>query len=118
MSLIDSLTPKNTEEIKPGLFIKKTGRGYRQVNPMAWMGKYRWQEQKKSIFCFRTLFTIALIIFITWGYYSDTKGCVEFQENPCEYLVEINKFCLKPESLGGFEDFEVINDKQEDTFTV
>ncbi|KKL12538.1 hypothetical protein LCGC14_2534780 [marine sediment metagenome] len=60
MSLIDSLTPKDTEEIRPGLFIQKREKGYRVLNPIAWNGKYRWRKQ----FSWRSVFTIAIIIFI------------------------------------------------------
>ena len=117
MSLINVLTPKDTEEIKPGLFVRKVGKDYRSINPIAWNGKFRWKEQMRTVFCFRTIFTIALIIFICWGYYSNTKSCSEFQENPCEHLPRLNKFCLEKTESDTFE-LEVINGKKEDTFTL
>ncbi len=117
MSLVNILTPKDTEEIRPGLFIRKVGDGYRGINPMAWNGKFRWREQMRTIFCFRTIVTMALIIFISWSYYSDTKACSEFQENPCEHLPRLNKFCLEKAESSTFEE-GMINDKREDTFTL
>ena len=94
MSLADSLTPKNTEEIKPGLFIQSYQGGYRQIKPLAWNGEIRWREQIRTIFCFRTIFTIALILFLAWSYYSNTKSCEEFQANPCPYLGDLTDYCF------------------------
>lgn len=78
MSLADSLTPKNTEELKPGLFIQKTKKGYRQIEPMAWKGKLRTKEQLRTIFSLRTLVFIAIISFIAWSYVNDTRQLTEF----------------------------------------
>ncbi len=93
MSLIDSLTPKNTEEIKPGLFIQKTPRGYRQINPMAWNGEFRTKEQLRTIINFKSIFTIALILFIAYHYSVNTTTCEEFQKNPCPHLPAYIDFC-------------------------
>ncbi len=72
MSLIKSLTPKNTEEVKPGLWIQKRKSGkYHQVLPFAWEGKWLWKEQLKTVFTFRTLATILIISFIAWSYVHD-----------------------------------------------
>lgn len=78
MTLADSLTPKNTEELKPGLFIQKTRKGYRQIEPMAWKGKIRTKEQLRTVFSLRTLVFIAIISFIAWSYVNDTRQLVEF----------------------------------------
>ena len=63
MDLVKMLTPKDTEEVRPGLFIQKTKKGYRQIHPAAWNGKINWKGQIKSMISFRTIFTIALILF-------------------------------------------------------
>ena len=101
MNFIDSLTPKDTEEIRPGLFIKKTRKGYRVINPIAWNGKLRTKEQLKTIINLRTIFTIALVIFIAFSYYTDVKNCEAFQSNPCIYLTNLSSYCL---SLGESEN--------------
>ena len=90
MSLIDSLTPKNTEEIKPGLFIQQNRNGYRNINPIAWNGELRLRKQ----FGLRNLFVIALIIFIAFSYYNDTKTCRDFQANPCDYISNYTTYCM------------------------
>lgn len=114
MSFIDSLTPKNTEEIKPGLFIQKKGEDYRQINPIAWNGRWRLKKQ----FRWRSLFFILLVLFIAYNYYVDTKSCEEFQANPCVHLQNLASFCsqrgenniLNKNLLG---DFEVKNEQQD-----
>ena len=93
MSLIDGLTPKDTEEIKPGLFVQKKKNGYRAVNPIAWNGKYRWRKQ----FGWRTVFTIAIICFIAFTYFNETSYCRQLQENPCELLPNITDYCYGKE---------------------
>lgn len=88
------LTPKNTEEVRPGLFIqkwfdtKKEGR-YRVINPICWKGKYRWRKQ----FSWGNLITIIIILFLVWTYFSATEFCRELQKDPCEILPDIEEFC-------------------------
>ena len=92
MGIKKTLTPKDTKEIKPNLFIQKTKYGYRQINPMAWNGKLRVREQLRTVFCLRTIFTIALIIFIVWSYMHDTKECrelmEEFEDDPAAFAIK------------------------------
>ncbi len=93
MSIIDGLTPKHTEEYKPDFFVQKTARGYRQINPLAWNGKIRYREQLKTVFNIRTIFTIALILFIAYNYFENTNSCAEFQSDPCIYLQNLTNYC-------------------------
>lgn len=84
MNVVKALTPENTEELKPGLFIQQTQKGYRQINPMAWEGRMRWKEQMKTVFSLRTVFTIALVLFLAWSYMNDVGTYKEFYEDVME----------------------------------
>ena len=44
MNFTKVLTPSDTEEIKPGLFIQRRGNKYRQISPAAWDGKIIWKN--------------------------------------------------------------------------
>ena len=106
MSLAKALTPDNTEELKPGLFIQQRGKGYRQVEPIAWGGKIRWKEQLSSVFSFRTAITLAIIIFIVWSYLNDVGEYKQFHDdvmsNPAGWCNN-----LKQESAGQLEVLNV-----------
>lgn len=93
MRLIDFLTPENTEELKPGLFVQKVGDKYRTIKPMAWDGKLLVKEQLKTVFNLRTIFTIILILFIAWSYVTETEYSRQLQNNPCELLQNITEHC-------------------------
>jgi len=63
MNIKKALTPKDVEEVRPGLFIKSFPKNpdtieYRQVHPLVWDGKWRLKNQIKI----RDIFMIALII--------------------------------------------------------
>jgi len=102
------LTPSDTEEIKPGLFIQTRYRniddgqgnvigrealGYRQIEPLVWEGKFRKKEQLRSIFSWRTLITISIILFIAWSYLHDTGAYREFYnsyaQNPIAFCENV-----------------------------
>lgn len=93
MSITETLTPKNTEEVKPGLFIQKTKKGYRSINPVAWNGKIRWKEQLRTVISLRTFTTLAIIIFLAWSYTHDNKALVEFHDtiiqNPYKFCSDL-----------------------------
>ena len=102
MSLADRLTPRDTEEVKPGLFIqKRTNGSYRMINPMAWDGKLRTKEQLKTVFSLRTIFTIALIIFIAYNYRTDNVKLLDFynrvHENPIYFCQQVTESLKTPE---------------------
>ncbi len=109
MSLIDSLTPKDTEEMRPGLFIQKKGDNYKEINPVAWNGQWRLRKQ----FGWRNLFFIILVVFISWSYYSNTEVCAEFQADPCPYLQNLTTYCMQKSEEGSnttFFDNVIIRD--------
>lgn len=99
MSWIEKITPKNTEEIKPNLFIQKTKTGYRQIYPAAWNGKINWYNFLVGKHFWRGLIYIAIILYIAYWWYQDTTYCREFQENPCDYLPNITDYCLDLEEV-------------------
>lgn len=95
MSFIDSLTPKNTEEVKPGLFIQKTSTGYRQIYPAAWDGIINWKNFLWGSGFLKSFMGFAILMLIVFGYYDSTKSCNEFQADPCKYLSNITTYCAE-----------------------
>lgn len=91
MSLKDSLTPKNTEEVKPGLFVQNKNGTWRAVQPIVWNGEWRLKNQ----FGWKNLFTILLIFLIAYSYFHETSYCRELQENPCEILTNLTNYCFE-----------------------
>ena len=89
MDIIKSLTPKDTEEIKPGLFIQKYRGKYRRIYPAAWNGKFNLKNfiTGGPNFWKTTLFFI-IILFLVWSYIQDTTSLREFQEVVNEYKFE------------------------------
>ncbi len=80
MNFIKALTPNETEEIKPGLFIQKTIRGYRQVSPAAWNGKIIWKNFLFGQGFFKSFIFFLIILFIAWSYFHDVKVYQDFYE--------------------------------------
>lgn len=78
---IRALTPPDTEEIKPGLFIQKKLGRYRQVHPAAWDGKII----KNNLFFggdfLKSFIFFAILMLIVWGYQHDVREYQEFYEN-------------------------------------
>jgi len=100
MNFVKALTPKDTEEIKPGLFIQKQGNSYRQISPAAWDDKIIWKNLFFGQGFLRSFIFFLIIVFIAWSYFNDTKELREFYEevssNPVEFckdvqLVNINE---------------------------
>lgn len=110
------LTPKNTEEVRPGLFIQKRNNNYRQIHPAAWNGKVDWKGQMKSVFSFRTVFTMGLILFIYFGYLHDYRELQNFYEEVMDD--EICKRSLESKvegfDMSGF-NIEVNKNERSDT---
>lgn len=96
MGLIEFLTPKDTEEVRPGLFVKTTLKGYRVMSPLAWNGKLRVKEQLKTVFSLRTIFTIALVLFIAYSYIHDNSALLDFYKdvrgNPQYFCANVEKY--------------------------
>lgn len=89
-----TLTPTDTEEVRPGLFIqeKKNEKGpssYKVINPICWKGKYRWGKQ----FSWKNLIWIVLIAFLAWTYQAETEYSRQLQEDPCVLLQNITNYC-------------------------
>lgn len=105
MSWADRLTPQDTEEIRPGLFVQKKLGKYRVVHPAAWDGKINWSVTLLGSQPIKHLFIFALIIFLAYSYTSATSGCEEFQADPCPYLANLTSYCserlLNENPLGG-----------------
>ena len=118
MSLADKLTPKNTEEIKPGLFIQKTASGYRSVTPAAWEGKINWKVTLLGSQPLKHLFVFALLMFLAYGYFSGTISCDEFQSDPCKYLPNITSYCN--EKTFGTNPFGILesDDAKQNTYSL
>lgn len=93
MTIKDSLTPKDTEEIKPNLFIQKKGDKYKVINPFVWNNKIRIKEQLKTIFSLRTILSLALVLFLVWTYFHDVGALRNFyfkvQQNPIVWCTKI-----------------------------
>lgn len=101
MNFIKTFTPKETEEIKPGLFIQKTSKGYRQVHPGAWDGKMIWKNLLLGPNFLKNFIWFVIIIFLAWSYFHDVDVYQEFYEevssNPIAYcqnvsLVHLNQY--------------------------
>lgn len=93
MSLAKALTPSETEEVKPGLFVQKYRKGWRKVEPIAWGGKFRWKAQLRTVFSFRTLIFFIILLLVVWSYLHDVGEYKTFYEtfvsNPIIYCENI-----------------------------
>lgn len=94
MGLIEILTPKNTIEIKKGLFIQKTPKGWKQIHPACWNAKINWKNFIFGGSIIKPTIVFIIILLLAYGYYSTNKTCYEFQENICDYLPNITSHCI------------------------
>lgn len=119
MNLTKALTPKDTEEIKPGLYIQnlykkvpvldknkkkveKDGKalyedvvkGYRQIHPAAWEGKINWKNFLLGQSPLKNFIWFAIILFLAWSYFHDIDSYQEFyvevNSNPAEFCSNVN----------------------------
>ena len=112
MSFIDAITPKDTEEIKPDLFVQKKRYGYKQINPLAWGGRFRWNEQLRTLISFGTIFRLAIIIFIAWSYFHDVCECLEVNKKLVPMCEEEEELCIKYGFIDrDYKGYEVNNEK-------
>jgi len=98
---INALTPKDTEEMKPGFYVQKRRSGeYKQILPLAWNGKFLVKEQLRTVFTLRTILFIALICFIAWSYVHDTSELMTFYNNvtsnPIAFCQAVDQFYQQP----------------------
>ena len=111
-------TPKETEELKPGFFVQKKGDKYKQIEPVFWKGKWRWNKQ----FTWRNLFMIIIILglFFTLKKYvifyeAFHQDPVEFCMNHSEYIINFQEVMQSDgqDSVYSFGNFEgVITEDQ------
>lgn len=103
MNLIKNITPKDTEEIKPGLFVQKKGDSYRQIYPAAWNGKIIWNNFLWGGKPLQTLFLLAIILFLAWSYSHDVEAYKIFYEevksDPVSYCIKINEMISSQNTL-------------------
>jgi hypothetical protein len=93
---IKALTPKDTEEIKPGLFIQRKLGGYRNVYPAAWNGKIIWANFLFGGSVFKTIGWFAIILFVVWSYQHDVAEYKEFyekiQQDPFAWCLDVQDY--------------------------
>lgn len=108
-SIEDRLKQRGTEEVKPGFFIQKSGKGYRKITPLVWKGKWRFKEQ----FSLKNLVWPFILLFILLGYFSTTGGYIEFydvvHEDPYGFCEEVYLTLQTPDCTEQFEKFGLCN---------
>jgi len=62
------LTPNDTEELKPNFYVQKKRGKYKQVLPIVYDNKWLIKKQLRTVFCLRTVVTLAIILFLAWSY--------------------------------------------------
>ncbi|KKK96322.1 hypothetical protein LCGC14_2663930 [marine sediment metagenome] len=126
MNLTKSLTPKDTEEIKPGLFIQtkygelldddghtvigKAPMYYKQISPAAWDGKIIWKNLLFGQGFLKSFIFFLIILFIAWSYFHDIKVYQDFYE---EVISDPVLFCTNV-SLVHINGNEITNPLQSD----
>ncbi len=93
MTFKDSLTPRDTEEVKPGLFIKKTRRGYTQVHPAVWDGKINWNNLLFGGSIYKTFSWFLILLFLIWSYNHDVQEYknfyLEVRSSPANWCAKV-----------------------------
>ncbi len=95
MNLTKALTPKDTEELRPGLFIQMKAKNpdtieYKQISPAAWDGKIIWKNLFFGGITLRNVIWFSIILFIAWSYFHDVKVYQNFYE---EVIADPILFC-------------------------
>ena len=98
MNIKKALEPKDVEEVKPGLFVKKEGNGYRQVSPLVWKGEWKLRGQ----FNWRNLLMIIIILGLFFTGLKYVEFYQEVNENPKEFCKNI--------TLADYQTYEVTNE--------
>ena len=78
MDLIKFLTPKNTEEVRPGFFIQKKKKGYKRIYPACWNGKIIWRNFILGGNFWKYLGITLFILYLSWAYKTDVKMYQDF----------------------------------------
>ena len=80
MSFTDAITPKDVEEVKPGLFVQRKFGKYRTVHPAAWDGKINWKNFLLGANPIKNLAVFLLILFLVFAYTNDVREYKNFYE--------------------------------------
>lgn len=108
MTFVDAMTPKDTEEVKPGLFIQKSGKNYRQISPAAWGGKINWKNLIVGPNFWKGFIWFLIIIFLAWSFQHDVAQYKDFYEevrgNPIAYCVKVEEATQSLECTKRFEE--------------
>ncbi|KKM06747.1 hypothetical protein LCGC14_1740910, partial [marine sediment metagenome] len=89
-------TPKDTEEIRPGLFVKRLkGNKYKQVEPLVWNGKWRLRNQ----FGWRNILFIVLVFLIITVSIAFDVGISLMTDTPLSIVQEVG-IIYKDENSG------------------
>ncbi len=99
---IKAITPGDTEEVKPGLFIQKRGKeSYRHIYPGAWDGKIMWKNFLVGGQPIRRFVFFLILMFIVFSYTQDVstyKGFYEtVQGDPFAYCEALRESQIVPE---------------------
>lgn len=107
MSFADRITPKNTEEVKPGLFIQKKYGNYHHIQPAAWNGKIIWKNFLLGANPLRNFIFFMILMFIVFAYTNDVSQYKQFYENvagnPHGYCQALRESQVTPECTPDLE---------------
>ena len=95
---VQLLTPSNTEEVKPGVFIKRRNLlgkdSYSQVSPACWDGKFNWKNIIIGPHFWKNFIYFAIIMFLMFAYWHDTHAMVdnlnEIYEDPYKWCADLS----------------------------
>jgi hypothetical protein len=111
--LIQTLTPKNTEEIKPNLFIQKYGdtlmtrldkiskghikevkwEKYRKITPACWNNKINWTVVILGANPIKSTLVFLFILFMAWSYVHDLNSTRDNVINIATNFTERTIYC-------------------------
>ena len=78
---IRTLTPSDTEEVRPNLFVQKRGDNkYRVVYPSAWNGKINWTNLLLGANFGKNLVWFVIILFLAFSYRHDNQQCFDLMQ--------------------------------------
>ncbi len=89
MTIKSSLTPKDTEELRPNFFVQQRGETYRQVKPLVWNDEWRLKGQ----IGWQNVLMIVLMILLFYKFAGYVKFYEQFHSRPSEvctdYITEL-----------------------------
>ncbi|KKN40795.1 hypothetical protein LCGC14_0730110 [marine sediment metagenome] len=90
MDFKKAFTPKDTEELKPNFFVKKTHDGYKQVKPLVWNGQWRLRGQ----IGWRNVLTIVLILALFFSGSKYVNFYEDFHQDPESFCKDYSIYSL------------------------